>query len=1254
MGESARFERHDFPERDGRNRFGEGQFSHRRDRFDRPPHSDTDPARWPQAPRDAPLPRRDEYARRRSSPIRGPVLSDKHGHYGRRDMTPPHASTRERPSAYDRDRRAESDLVHERQSRSEPRNRAEPHEREYRSGFSSGASRGAERYPPSERGPYRRAEPDGRRDFSVDDRRAHYARPDSSRDAAWARDRHARDGRSPPERRPGPQDERRASFESSARRTSSDPRDGWARAPDESSHRDRYRGDEYGQEPRSRRNEPSEFDPRNYPSHERGPMSRSDHDYPDRETERHRALPEDGPARKRPKYGDGSPRKMRKMFVTNLDFGLTEEGVREMLFRMCGVRVHHVQNLRPSPAAGPSARNNGMAIVRLPAADTGDVQKLMECDHMEYKGRPVLVVDETERTVCVRGLATSVQQQEVAAMFRGCKIVNVRKTIRPPRSSSDPESVVWFVDMADYDSVLRAVQTQSHLRNVLVTFAASRRPPTEGSDRRPVRAQGLRRSDDREGGFASHGNQTSGPYRDSEYARPNGFPSRDMFPEGGRGEDTRRASYPDGPRDRRGEPGGPASRTNRRDGGPGMSDTPFAERDRVSRETILDAVDAFYRHGFDPRRACIIGNLPFLGRHDDRRRREDEVHACAERVIGPSQISRILLLGRRAGSAVVTTRDEAGLDTLARNKVLIFDGRPAHVKTFGREIVFALKNFGPDYVDRLRELCVSSAIVPLPSETEMQLCAVRDSSLTVLKLLALDGHQDGARYVNVSVWRDAKDVRDQAEALGLTHDGRRGNAEPVPKYDRDGRPLWEVRIENAPFGTLPEDLSRRVREAGARGEIRVSGGRSGGTFGVIGSDPADFRATMSVSGMEIGPERNRRVLRTQAITEPGRDRGDEREAGAAQAHSGARSPASRVRSPTGPDDRYSRYRESPEFVDGDGAVRGSRPNAHQADALELTPSGGRSKVRLREDHQDERTRDGGHRSSRSLDEPNTASPASSKRPQTADLSGASRGFRASPLTPSPADFVSTIRKPKKRKIDPSLPNITDRVDRMHDDILRGAASPKHEGTYESFCNTIASLCRPQKLVHTLRNDDTPHAPHVWQGSTTMGKADRATDALCNGYLVVKQDQTDDMVRETLELMPRELTVEYRTPWDDDKFAHLIREDAVVLMVRSAGDEPPPEGAERDRAVRRPALSALDSHRALLGILRNLRDKQRIGVVRYSKPDVSDRKLAALCIPPSANAFEKLGVPWRFRDMAGHDTLLVVAGLPKSTAKQSAR
>lgn len=160
----------------------------------------------------------------------------------------------------------------------------------------------------------------------------------------------------------------------------------------------------------------------------------------------------------------------------------------------------------------------------------------------------------------------------------------------------------------------------------------------------------------------------------------------------------------------------------------------------------------------------------------------------------------------------------------------------------------------------------------------------------------------------------------------------------------------------------------------------------------------------------------------------------------------------------------------------------------------------------------------------------------------------------------------------------------------------------------------------------------------------------ASPAHCNGFVVVKSRQADEAVNVAIGLLPSELNIEFRIGWDNPKHMEMLEDDAVVFMVRSSreveGDESDATPTVVEDGTGSPlSISPIDSQKALLGMLQNLRDKQRIGVCRYHN-GVSREKCVALCIPPGAHAFKKLGVPWRFRDMAGHDTILVVVG--KST------
>jgi hypothetical protein len=298
--------------------------------------------------------------------------------------------------------------------------------------------------------------------------------------------------------------------------------------------------------------------------------------------------------------------------------------------------------------------------------------------------------------------------------------------------------------------------------------------------------------------------------------------------------------------------------------------------------------------------------------------------------------------------------------------------------------------------------------------------------------------------------------------------------------------------------------------------------------------------------------------------------------------------------------------------------------------------------------------------------------------KVAATTGVSRGFRASPVTPSPLPYSCPVKKEAKRVPDPELPGVTERLARLKDShSIMSRLEMKPKGTFAECFAKINSCIQPKIMDEMLAmhdEDDAPHTTHVWsglmymEGGRTLGSrgstpsrpgslsaADRQAEgspgvenpAHCNGFVVVKQRQPDAAVMDAIEMLPTVIDVQLRVGWDSQKHLHLLNRDAVVFMVRSSreveGDEANVKPLRvMDGQGRTHAITPINSQKNLLGMLENLRNKQRIGVCRYTQREPKEKRVA-LCIPPSAHAFEKLGVPWRFRDMAGHDTVLLVVG-----------
>lgn len=276
-------------------------------------------------------------------------------------------------------------------------------------------------------------------------------------------------------------------------------------------------------------------------------------------------------------------------------------------------------------------------------------------------------------------------------------------------------------------------------------------------------------------------------------------------------------------------------------------------------------------------------------------------------------------------------------------------------------------------------------------------------------------------------------------------------------------------------------------------------------------------------------------------------------------------------------------------------------------------------------------------------------------------------------SPNPV-YVSVKKETKKEPLNVELGNVAERLKRIQKskEGIYSILDYTPACSYDEFVDTISRNVDDAITASCLdqyEEDDTPKTVCVWKGLMYMEGNQRGsqsstptqrspysdresrvsgqfTPAHCDGWVVVKSRQADTAVNEAIGHLPSELNIEFRIGWDNQKHMELLNEDAVVFMVRSSrevDDENTPSTTDKDGAGDlAESISAIDSQKALLGMLQNLRDKQRIGVCRYTAPG-SGEKCVALCVPPSANAFARLGVPWRFRDMTGHDTILVVVG-----------
>jgi hypothetical protein len=509
---------------------------------------------------------------------------------------------------------------------------------------------------------------------------------------------------------------------------------------------------------------------------------------------------------------------------------------------------------------------------------------------------------------------------------------------------------------------------------------------------------------------------------------------------------------------------------------------------------------------------------------------------------------------------------------------------------------------------------------------------------------------------------------------------------------------WKVFLENAPFGST---VLRYVKgQIGTSVWLDIQPGPQNGTFFLSGKRGEDLERILRLSGVPVQDPRFRgeaiivsevrNERREHLIDSPSRHdfrdtnsaahRGDSRDLEQDRRLShGGDSPRGRpyapgVYLPHGPygRDRIDACSRGAEFEYTEGR---SRPEA--LDPPHRREAGSRFSRKPEPMIVRDQSR-GLAGPSPALSRPGSSRPGSSRdggalgaRKTIAGTSAASRGFRASPVTQSPKClYVSAVKKERKELPDVELPALRDRLYQLEADMgIYSILDGTSHGAFDDFLAAIPGAVQQEVINSVISihdDDDVPQTSCVWSGLMVMQGAQRGSrsstpnrpsslgdqllehPAHCNGFLVVKSRQSDETVNAAIRLLPPDLNIEFRVGWDSQKHIELLHEDAVVFMVRSSREVEGDSDVDRtpsvvdDGAVVPLELSPIESQQALLGMLRNLQNKQRIGVCRYTYRETRE-KMVALCIPPSAHAFERLGVPWRFRDMVGHDTVLVVAG-----------
>lgn len=692
-------------------------------------------------------------------------------------------------------------------------------------------------------------------------------------------------------------------------------------------------------------------------------------------------------------------------------------------------------------------------------------------------------------------------------------------------------------------------------------------------------------------------------------------------------------------------------------------------------DAIAEASD-FHRSKFDPDLAWHMSNLEFQKRVDIPGY-EACIRGVVEHQFGGVRVKSVFFLGRMCANAVVLLNDPESFSKLPPDggRILIMN-RYVNVQKYGRGMVLLSRVplEGPADLEELKRLVHSDNITQ--SQSDKKALTVWDDYFTVLKLCCIDGYSTptlfGNEIIGMSVARSIPaDELPPPQALAGLANRNVGTAGQQGSAAGDG--TCTIRIENVPRGTSGNRVLQWIKSEGRiQAWLNVENTLNGNTHFLSGLESKYLGTVLALNNRpfysgDVQPRDPVRIHVVEGGQGGGFDTNKHLNSSMSVPHEGGgiggHSPPGRRNGEFGhviPQGGADHAREGFQR-EGDGRLnrdfeppyRDSRnvdgqPSRH---GMKVVPTVGPSP---------------GGRSGGNVPSADKASGNANKR--VAGASSMSRGFRASPVTPSSTVEYVSVAQMQKPLPPAALPTVVARLAGLKTQVhTRSLPNGYGNGSVEDFFTNIMGNRKQSVIDAVLKKEDeedTPQTQHVWSGlmfmegrklggsmpdlsSTGRELSEDCHPAHCNGFVVVKRDQSDNDVNNAIAMLPVELNIVYRIGWDSMKHMHVIGNGSVVFMIRSSldvqdgsVDQKPlvlsPEESGRGRLV----ISAVNSQKSVLGILRNLRNKQRIGVCRYSR---GSTKLVALCVPPSAHAFEKLAVPWRFQDMAGHDTMLLVVG-----------
>lgn len=252
-------------------------------------------------------------------------------------------------------------------------------------------------------------------------------------------------------------------------------------------------------------------------------------------------------------------------------------------------------------------------------------------------------------------------------------------------------------------------------------------------------------------------------------------------------------------------------------------------------------------------------------------------------------------------------------------------------------------------------------------------------------------------------------------------------------------------------------------------------------------------------------------------------------------------------------------------------------------------------------------------------------------------------YHISPMTPSPTDPSSPKKGKVERKPDLKLCNVSSRLATLKSAIF-DREEEEEPTSYGEYFRRIPSRLEMQVLRFSHDESFDPEPPKVWSGYVKKGQ--KSFQAKCSAYLIPCTRHSCEAREAAVGILPKDIRIEYRGPFDDAKLTHLMTHDSIVFIVKADKDKG--NGGYRHGGSRR----GPKPQEVLHGIVNSLRVKQRMGISRYTLPG-DDKKYVALCIPMHPLLQSKMRIPWRYLDWAGHNFFLMVVGPRHPPKKASA-